>query len=119
MFTRQILQRARACVNVRVAPASLTSLRSSTVPRLAASGRLAVAATSINRQFIVRYYSGEAVATSNARPSSNGLITRFADLASLNVHENILKAITDDMGYEEMTEVQAMSVNPALQGRDM
>lgn len=46
-------------------------------------------------------------------------ITRFDDLAQLNVNENLLSAITDDMGYETMTPVQAKTIVPALKGTDM
>lgn len=48
-----------------------------------------------------------------------GLITRFADLAASGVHENIIRALTQDLRYETMTDVQAMSINPALSGKDM
>lgn len=46
-------------------------------------------------------------------------MTRFDDLAQLNVNENLLSAITDDMGYETMTPVQAKTIVPALKGTDM
>ncbi|KAK3400153.1 CYT-19 DEAD-box protein precursor [Sordaria brevicollis] len=65
-----------------------------------------------------RFYSAEATAqTDNA--GSDGLITRFADLASLGVHENVVRAITRGMGYENMTEVQSMTISPALKGKDI
>lgn len=67
---------------------------------------------------IPRFYSAEATAqTDNA--GSNGLVTRFADLASLGVHENVVRAITHGMGYENMTEVQSMTISPALKGKDI
>lgn len=45
--------------------------------------------------------------------------SRFADLEQLGVHNNLLKAIVDGMGYEDMTPVQSKTINPALKGTDM
>jgi ATP-dependent RNA helicase MSS116 len=89
-------------------------------PKPSTSYKPAILATSISRQIISRNYSSAAaVAESQDRTNQSGLVTRFADLASLGVHPNILKSIVGDMGYENMTDVQSMSINPALQGKDM
>lgn len=118
MFKRQLLRQARACRGVRASPSSLLSLGSGAAPRFSTSVRPAVLASSIGRQIISRNYSAEA-AESRKEGGQSGRVTRFADLEALGVHENILKAILDDMQYETMTDVQSMSINPALQGKDM
>ncbi|KAK7748551.1 hypothetical protein SLS53_000571 [Cytospora paraplurivora] len=116
-MVRQLLRQARACRGVRASPASLLSLGSGAAPRFSTSIRPAVLANSIGRQIISRNYS-EAAAESR-KEGQAGRVTRFADLEALGVHENILKAILEDMQYETMTDVQSMSINPALQGKDI
>ncbi|KAI0202283.1 DEAD-domain-containing protein [Astrocystis sublimbata] len=71
-----------------------------------------------------RLYSTESAAARDNQedrptPGAGGLITRFADLAQLGVNERLVEAITKGMGYENMTEVQSMAINPALKGTDM
>lgn len=70
-----------------------------------------------------RFYSSEAVAERNdeATSSANGSqrVTKFADLSLLGVHEKLVSAITEGMGYEDMTEVQSLTINPALRGTDL
>ena len=120
MFKRQLLRQARACRGVRASPSSLLSLGSGAAPKPAVNYRPAVLASSISRQIISRNYSSAtATAEKQNGGSQSGAITRFAVLASIGVHDNILRAILDDMRYETMTDVQSMSINPALQGKDM
>ncbi|EAA33076.1 hypothetical protein GE21DRAFT_5759 [Neurospora crassa] len=78
----------------------------------------AIAVQSLPSASLPRFYSAEATAQSNTA-ASNGLVTRFADLAALGVHENVVRAITHGMGYENMTEVQSMTISPALKGKDI
>lgn len=71
-----------------------------------------------------RTYSSEAVAEESqnaeaAAVAAPGEVTQFAELAQFGVHENLLGAITKDMGYETMTPVQAKTITPALKGTDM
>jgi ATP-dependent RNA helicase MSS116 len=47
------------------------------------------------------------------------IITRFEDLKDVGVHRNIVNTITQDMRFESMTDVQSLTVNPALEGKDM
>ncbi|KAL8298513.1 hypothetical protein RB597_006697 [Gaeumannomyces tritici] len=67
-----------------------------------------------------RAYSSAAEAR-NEEPGSSapGQITQFADLSKVGVHENLVKAIVQDMGYQNMTEVQSVTLGPALEGKDM
>lgn len=70
-----------------------------------------------------RLYSTEATATEQSAPStgstSNEPVELFKDLPKLGVHQNLIDSITQDMGYERMTPVQAKTINPALKGTDM
>lgn len=121
MFKRQLLRQARACRGLRVSPSSLLALGSGLAPRTATTCRPAVLTASVSRQIIQRAYSSAAAAaeSDNNGGNTNGLITRFADLSTLGVHESLISAITKGMGYETMTDVQSMSINPALQGKDL
>ena len=76
-----------------------------------------------------RYYSDNAAAAATAETpnqtqsepetESSGLITRFADLKKVGVHQNVIDALTQRMRYENMTPVQSMTITPALAGKDM
>ncbi|KAI0159719.1 DEAD-domain-containing protein [Xylariaceae sp. FL1272] len=46
-------------------------------------------------------------------------VTKFSELGRLGVDERLVQALTQGMGYENMTEVQSMAINPALKGKDM
>lgn len=121
MFRRQLLRQARACRGLRASPSSLLASGSTLAPRTATTHRPALLTASISRQIIQRAYSSAAATAesdSNGE-NSNGLITRFADLTTLGVHDSLIGAITQGFGYEKMTDVQSMSINPALQGKDL
>lgn len=120
MFKRQLLRQARVCRALRTSPSSLLALGSGAAPKPSTTYKSAILATSVSRQIIARAYSSASSAEqseNDGKPS--GRLTRFADLASLGVHENIIRTIVDDMKYENMTDVQSMSINPALNGKDM
>lgn len=69
---------------------------------------------------IQRLYSTEATATEQTPSSTeDGPVELFTDLPKLGVHQNLITCITDNMGYERMTPVQAKTINPALKGTDM
>lgn len=75
-------------------------------------------------QLAPRFYSSEAAAErtdddASHSATSSGLVTRFADLASLDVHPKLVDAIVDGMQYEDMTEVQSKTINQALRGVDL
>lgn len=119
MFKRTLARQACLCSARRVAsPALLRSavrLQTTPVNRIASISRISAYAP-----FAARSYSsatGEQVQQDERTPSGN--ITRFADLQSVGVHPSLLRAITQDMGYETMTEVQSMTINPGLDGKDM
>ncbi|KAI0388772.1 DEAD-domain-containing protein [Xylariaceae sp. FL0594] len=72
----------------------------------------------------LRLYSAEASATQTASQAEStdedsGLITRFRDLSKLGVNEGLVRAIVQGMGYEDMTQVQSMTINSALKGVDL
>lgn len=65
-----------------------------------------------------RLYSTEAaVEHVEAGAPASEEIARFADLEG--IEPNLLSTITDGMGYETMTQVQAKTIGPALKGTDM
>ncbi|KAF7521272.1 hypothetical protein G7054_g12493 [Neopestalotiopsis clavispora] len=68
-----------------------------------------------------RLYSSEAVAEKQQDDSSVGSqrITKFADLPQLGVHPSLVSAITEGMRYEDMTDVQSLTINSALRGVDL
>ena len=119
MFKRTLARQAGLCSARRVASPALlrSSIRLQTKPvnRIASISRI-----SAYTPLAVRSYSSataEQVEQDVGAPS--GPITRFADLESLGVHDTLLKAITQDMGYETMTDVQSMTIAPGLAGKDM
>ena len=67
---------------------------------------------------LLRFYSSESAAPETS-DSDNGPITRFADLARLGVNPTLVSSITRGMGYENMTDVQSQTVQPALLGKDV
>jgi ATP-dependent RNA helicase MSS116 len=74
------------------------------------------------RSFAVtaRFYSQDAVAHSvdESAEAEDG-ITKFRDLESIGVHPNLLNAITEGMGYDTMSPVQAKTIPTALKGTDI
>ncbi|KAI5868535.1 ATP-dependent RNA helicase mss116 [Durotheca rogersii] len=76
------------------------------------------------RPVSVRTYSYASTAETQAGAQSEDSqaprrVTRFQDLTKLGVHERIVDAITKGMKYDTMTEVQTMTINPALGGVDL
>lgn len=120
MFRRHLLRQARACRVVRASPSSLLTVRTGAAPRPSIAPRPATLAASISRVISARAYSSaSAAAETQDGQNQDGRITRFADLEALDVHQSLIRAIVDDMGYETMTDVQSMSITPALKGKDM
>ncbi|KAI2469386.1 ATP-dependent RNA helicase mss116 [Annulohypoxylon bovei var. microspora] len=76
------------------------------------------------RQVAIRLYSQESAAAhpnTDVEDSPAGIydVTRFEDLSKLGVDERIIRAITQDMRYDTMTDVQSLTINPALKGVDL
>ena len=67
---------------------------------------------------VSRTYSSEAEAAA-PQAQEEDAPGKFASLAELGVHPSLLKAITVDMGYEQMTPVQDKTIKPAMDGTDM
>lgn len=73
---------------------------------------------------LFRFYSTESAAaqanrTGEFAPVASATVTRFSELPELGVNKNLVEALTRGMGYENMTEVQSMTINAALKGTDM
>ena len=66
--------------------------------------------------------SGRAIDEQHAPPTNDSFpkVTKFQELVDNQlVHPNVVEAITKGMGHSDMTEVQSMTINQALQGTDM
>ncbi|KAK4176703.1 P-loop containing nucleoside triphosphate hydrolase protein [Triangularia setosa] len=116
MMKTSILRRAAACsVALTTRPLQLTARRSPSA--------FAIAQTPLKASYrpvnsLLRFYSSESAAQQeNSTPS--GRITKFRDLETLGVNNALVKSITEGMKYEDMTEVQSMTINAALAGKDL
>jgi len=72
----------------------------------------------------LRLYSAESAAAQTNRKDEfaavdSADVTRFSELPKLGVNEGLVRALTQGMRYENMTEVQSMTINSALKGVDM
>ncbi|KAK0636918.1 P-loop containing nucleoside triphosphate hydrolase protein [Bombardia bombarda] len=118
MMKTSILRQASLC-RVALGGARRIQLASRSFPAvtaLAQSSQVGVA--QLRPLNAIRFYSAEAAIQEQVEPSS-GLVTKFADLATLGVHERLVNAITEGMGYADMTKVQSATINPALLGKDL
>ncbi|ORY63157.1 ATP-dependent RNA helicase [Pseudomassariella vexata] len=106
---------------------SLSVLRTQTLEQQSCRRALAPVYTHVlsSQQSLSRFYSQQSAvqredANSQSTPAPpSGLITRFADLDQVGVHPALLDAITRGMGYDIMTDVQAKTINPAMNGVDL
>ncbi|CAK7228160.1 hypothetical protein SCUCBS95973_006786 [Sporothrix curviconia] len=140
MFRTAVLRAARLPRVAGVSSSSIVAglcnvaLPTTSLSQTAALQGRAMPALSQAARF-ARFYSDNATATATAtaepqsqtesktepetEPESPGLITRFADLSKLNVHGAIINSLTQRMRYENMTQVQSMTIAPALEGKDI
>lgn len=119
MKTGLLRQVAAARVALAVRPAQVSFRASSAALGFARSSRPSPALYR-PASSLLRFYSAEAAAAQNSSDNgSSNLVTRFEELRKLGVHENLVLSITKGLGYETMTDVQAMTVNPALAGKDV
>ncbi|KAK3990094.1 P-loop containing nucleoside triphosphate hydrolase protein [Cladorrhinum sp. PSN332] len=116
MMKSSLLRSAAACrVALAARPLQIISRSSAS-----AVARAPLAASYRPANSLLRFYSSESAAQKEDSPaSSNGLITKFGELGSVGVHHALVDAITRGMGYENMTEVQSMTISPALSGKDI
>jgi hypothetical protein len=105
----------------RVALAATRPARLPFRPSSAALGVVAAAAVHRPVGSLFRFYSGESQSAESAPSAAHHAppITRFADMAQLGVNDALINAITSGMRYENMTDVQSMTINPALAGKDV
>ncbi|KAJ9138843.1 hypothetical protein NKR23_g8230 [Pleurostoma richardsiae] len=124
MFRRSLARQVRLCRPARVSalpalsPLSRAALHNSPINHGAVASL-----SSLKSVLASRAYSSAAVADAQApapAPAAPAApSTKFADLRSLGVHESVVRAITEGMGYENMTDVQSMTLGPALAGKDI
>jgi ATP-dependent RNA helicase MSS116, mitochondrial len=74
----------------------------------------------------LRGYATEATAaavqdvdTRDAPVAASGRPRRFVELLDLGIHESLVRSITNGMRYETMSDVQSMTVVPAMHGKDV
>lgn len=79
----------------------------------------AVLRPSVLRLVPRRFYSAESAAVQEESSNSNERITKFADLNRLGVDQRLIHALVQGMQYTDMTDVQSLTINPALQGLDL
>ncbi|KAH6635332.1 P-loop containing nucleoside triphosphate hydrolase protein [Chaetomium sp. MPI-SDFR-AT-0129] len=120
MKTSLLRQAAASRVALAVRPAHAAALRASSAA-LALSHTTRSAATVYRpATSLIRFYSSESAAPREYRDGTpTTRITRFADLPQLNIHERLVSSITRGMSYENMTEVQSLTINAARAGKDV
>jgi ATP-dependent RNA helicase MSS116, mitochondrial len=110
-------QSLRRCAG-RVATASIVPRATPVLRRFAAPTAIRPVFSNRLAHLASRAYSTESeapVAQQDEAPETNDT---FESLEGL-VHPNLLKAITEGMGYDTMTPVQAKTIRPSLNGTDM
>lgn len=118
---RQSLKR---CAQLRVATAAprVTRQHVSLLNSVPQSSRSTLQTTARLSNRFVRWYSEAAEASASEQASqdqSPSAPTRFDELPALGVHPNLVKSITQGMGYETLSEVQSKTIIPALKGTDL
>ncbi len=119
MMKSSLLRQAAVCrVALAARPAQVALRASSAALALSRSPRTTA---SLYRPVssLIRFYSSESAARQQSGNAAPELITRFADMESVGVHPRLVDAITKGMGYENMTDVQSMTISPALAGKDV
>ncbi|KAI1806147.1 DEAD-domain-containing protein [Daldinia bambusicola] len=126
MFKSSLQRQARLGNLARRQLSTLVSQQIRSRPVVASCQRLAQSERQVVplRQIALRLYSQQSAAASartqtDDSPASIYNVTRFEDLTKLGVDERIIRAITVDMKYDTMTEVQSLTINPALKGVDL
>ncbi|KAL2135985.1 hypothetical protein VTI74DRAFT_6034 [Chaetomium olivicolor] len=118
MRTSLLRQAAASRVALAARPAQ-AALRASSAALAVTRPSQSIAAVYRPASALLRFYSSEAAAAHSEQSGSSQLVTRFADIPKLGVHQQIANSITQGMGYETMTDVQAMTINHALAGKDI
>lgn len=119
---RQSLRRCARISGATFAAPALRTTRPATLQTIAKSPASALRVPlSINA---FRLYSSEAASAAAApvvedEGNASGLTTKFADLTKLGVHPTLVDTITHRMRYENMTDVQSKTIEPALKGMDL
>jgi ATP-dependent RNA helicase MSS116, mitochondrial len=125
MFKTSIPRQARLGYVARRQASTFLSLRPLRIQSLEQQQQLSTTHVSIRpavlRTVVPRFYTSEAAAQKQSDTPEVGSerITQFKDLARLGVHERLVSAITEGMKYQDMTEVQSLTINSALRGTDL
>ncbi|KAK9774781.1 putative P-loop containing nucleoside triphosphate hydrolase protein [Seiridium cardinale] len=131
MFKASFPRHARLGNVARRQLSTLTTLRPIRIQSLEQQQQqLSAVRASINparlQTLLPRFYSSEATAQQTRDNASDAdadagpqLVTKFPHLSNLGVHEKLVSAITEGMKYEDMTDVQSLTINQALRGTDL
>ncbi|KFA71961.1 hypothetical protein S40288_06212 [Stachybotrys chartarum IBT 40288] len=112
----------RRCATHASTVATASLLRSRTALPISRQGLSSIPSRFVsplrNVPLAVRAYSADAAAQQQTEPAQNDVVA-FGDLQSRGVSPQLIRAITQDLKYENMTPVQAKTINPALKGTDI
>ncbi|KAF2773214.1 DEAD-domain-containing protein [Teratosphaeria nubilosa] len=119
---RRTIQRCSTLVPRALSTPSISSpnhaLRCNTVARTLPLSRQAY--RSLHQTSILCQQAAAAQQAAPAQDGENGKVTRFADLERNGIiHPTVVRTLTQGMGLETMTEVQAATINEALRGTDI
>ncbi|KAL0944374.1 dead box RNA helicase [Colletotrichum truncatum] len=119
---RQSLRRCARLSSASFATSTLRTTRPVVLKSIAQPSQTALRTpVSINA---FRLYSTEAAAVASEQTAEepkqdSGALSRFEDLRTLGVHNNLVDSITKGLKYDTMTDVQSKTIEPALKGMDM
>lgn len=123
---RMLRQGLRRCGPVRRAPFSIPAVSQcqARVSQVARTRRVAVLPPLRNAFHLSRILSQEAgqgpsAAESTENASEMPQFMAFREALNHGVHPNLIRAITDDMRYTHMSEVQERTLQASLKGKDM
>ncbi|KAK3711296.1 hypothetical protein LTR37_009676 [Vermiconidia calcicola] len=119
---RRAIQRCSASI-----PRTLTSIPSTARPcnrfiqsNSALRSTLQPHVRSLHQTSLLRQQAAAQAEQDQPGNESNGIITRFDQLAERNiVHQNVVDTLTKGMGLETLTDVQTRTINEALNGQDI
>lgn len=117
-------QGLRRCAPVRRAPFSIPAVSQcqARVSQVARTQRVTVLPPLRNAFHVSRILSegtGESAAVESTEEADEMQFMAFEEAINHGVHPNLIRAITDDMKYKHMSEVQERTLQASLKGKDM
>ncbi|OHE90725.1 DEAD/DEAH box helicase [Colletotrichum orchidophilum] len=118
-------QSLRRCVRISGATFATPALRTTRPAALQSIGQSSQSTLRVPLSInAFRLYSSESANAATApaaeeNGNASGMTTKFEDLSKLGVHSSLVDTITKTMRYEDMTDVQSKTIEPALKGMDL